>query len=311
VNSGGRRVLELKITNATIRFDWEPTACGDVPAVLGYQQQAVNCKTGNPFCEVPKFKLGSAHSYETLHDYVNNTLIVYLDGKRQKINVDYVETDPLNGQFDFLAEDGDLSDRLSACYFMHDFQIFPLPKADPHYNKHPGYPVSAPPVEDYHPKFLSQFGWHTVFDSVNCTCTSAAVWLDAVTYGGTQVTPPDIRAAQSDQSGGISLSDAADALATYGQTLHVHTGSFGSFSTALDAGPVIMAGLYSQIPRQYNSDLQFLGGHSMLALCFSDSKKAILVYDPLNTAPIWMPTGVVRAYMEAFGGGSCEYGATI
>lgn len=314
VNSGGRRVLELKIINATVKFDWDPTACGPAePTVAGYQQQAVNCKTGNPFCEVPKFLASSTHTYETLHDYVNDSLIVYVDGKRKIINVDYTETDPLIGHFDYLPEAGDISERMSVCYQVRDHQVFPLPKADPHFNKHPGYTGSP---EDYHPKQVEQLGWGTALDGYNCTCASACDYLDAVTYGAQTATPPQMRAAQSDQSGGISLADAAVALATYGITLHVHTGaSFTAFDAALDAGPVMMAGLYSQIPRGFNSQLNFLGGHSMMALCWSASKKAILVYDPLNTAPIWMPRQVVRNYMEAFtaslGGSGCDYGATI
>lgn len=309
VNSGGRRVLELKIVNVRAWFEWEPTACGPVGNVAGYQQQAVNCKTGNPFCEVPKFLLSSEHTYETLHDYVNDSLIVYVDGKRKIINVDYEEIDATIGHFNYLAEDGDISERMSVCYQPRDLQIFPLPKADPHFNKHPGY-VGSP--EDYHPKHVEQLGWHTNLDGYNCTCASAAVYLDAVTYGAQTATPPEIRAAQSDQSGGISLSDAADALATYGVTLHVHTGaSFASFDAALDAGPVMMAGLYSQIPRGFNSQLSFLGGHSMMALCWSTTKKAVLVYDPLNTAPIWMPKAVVQNYMEAFASGNCDFGATV
>jgi hypothetical protein len=312
INSGGRRVVELKITNSTVKFNWEPTACGPEQGVVGFQQKAVNCKedSGRPFCEVPKFLLSSEHTYETVHDYVNDSLVLYVDGKRLTWGVDYVETDPENGHFDYLVEDGDQSERLSACYNVRDHQIFPLPKADPHYNKHPGY-VGSP--EDYHPAHVAQLGWGTAFDAYNCTCATAAVYLDAVTYGAQRATPPEIRNRQSDFSGGISLFDAADALATYGVTLHVHSNAaFSSFDAALVAGPVMMAGLYSQIPAGFSSQLSFLGGHSMLALCWSETKKAILVYDPLNTAPIWMPTQMVRNYMEAFNGGSgCDYGATI
>lgn len=308
-NSGGRRVLELKITNATIRFDWEPTGCGDVQQVAGFQQQAVNCKTGDPFCEVPKFLTTSVHTHETLHDYVTNSLIVYVDGKRKTVNVDYVQTDPTHGQFDYLAEDGDLGERISVCYQVRDHQIFPLPKADPDFNKHPGY-VGSP--EDYHPRQVEQLGWGTAFDGYNCTCASACDYLDAVTYGAQTSTPPEIRNRQTDFSGGIDLFDAATALATYGVTLHVHFGQpFSDFDTTLSAGPTMIQGLYSQIPRGYSSQLSFLGGHCMMALCWSDTKNAILVYDPLNTAPIWMPTQMVRNYMEAFAGGNCDFGGTI
>lgn len=311
VNSGGRRVLELKIFDVAIKFDWMAQACGPTePNVAGFQQQAVNCNTNTLFCEAPKWKSGN--QYELLRDYVNNSPIVYYNGARLTIKTDYVLDDATAGLVTITAiPSGDQTDHLSVCYAVRDLQVFELPKADPKFNKHPGYVAPVTPPPGYHPHFVPQFGWGTIFDSVNCTCASAAMYLDAVTGGSQRATPPQIRAAQSDQSGGIGLDDAADALATYGVTLHVHTNTFAAFSAALDVGPVMIAGTYGQIPPQYNSDLPFTGGHSMMALCWSDSRKAVLVYDPLGTASMWMPSQVIRNYMEDFGGGSCEYGATV
>lgn len=300
--SSGHGGFAMKMINIAVTFKGFTVPSGSAVVFT-------NCYSpDSQFCEIPKWK--EDNIYETLRDYVSDSMSVFYQGKRQTMGVDYEMTDSENGLFEFLAGDNtDLSDDLSVCYYVRDPQIFPLAKADPHYNKHPGY-IGFP---GYHPRFLSQFGWGTEFDSANCTCAAAAMWLDAVTGGGTLVIPPDIRDHQSDFVGGISLSDAAVALAFYGQTLGVHTGDeWPVFVAALVAGPVMMAGSYSAITAAYSSQLGFTGGHSMMALCFSDTKRHVLVYDPLNVRQVWMPVNMIRSYMSVFtGGAGYDFGGVI
>lgn len=66
----------------------------------------------------------------------------------------------------------------------------------------------------YRPKFISQFGWGTKWDSENCDATAGAILLDRQTAGRKTATPPQVRALidSPNKSGGLSLTDVQMAL---------------------------------------------------------------------------------------------------
>jgi hypothetical protein len=166
--------------------------------------------------------------------------------------------------------------------------------------------------EYYRPAHVRQLGWGTSFDGLNCTMASACIALDRHTLGAKTATPPEMRAAQLDQSGGTDLNDA-DYAWNHGwnENLNVQYGvSWNTFMSMINNGRgAIVQGYYSQVPSYLKAQQNFNGGHAVYVNEFSSTGNA-LVYDPLAKSARWWPASVVRDYAEAFGGGNVSAGFT-
>jgi len=164
----------------------------------------------------------------------------------------------------------------------------------------------------YRPRHVRQLGWGSSLDGENCTMASACIALDRHTEGAKTCTPPRMRSLQDDQTGGTDLNDAAVAWSRgFSETLDVHWGtSWSAFVSMINGGRGgILQGTYSRITAQYSSQTSFDGGHAMYINEFRADGYA-LVYDPLASAPKWMPASMLQSYAEAFGGGGCNVAYT-
>ena len=160
----------------------------------------------------------------------------------------------------------------------------------------------------YRPRHVRQLGWGTPLDGSNCTMASACIALDRHTMGVETSTPPHMRSLQDDQTGGTDLNDAAVAwVRGWGEYLDVHYGdSWSSFVSMVNSGRgAILQGKYSRITNQYSAQPSFDGSHAMYVNEFRANGYA-LVYDPLATAPKWIPADMLQDYAETFTGGSCS-----
>lgn len=90
----------------------------------------------------------------------------------------------------------------------------------------------------YQPRFLSQLGWNTSHDLLNCTMATASIALDRHTLGRKRSTPPAMRAFSGDTSGGTSIYDAAAAWRKgYGETLDLAPNiSWDAFKAKVKSG---------------------------------------------------------------------------
>lgn len=104
----------------------------------------------------------------------------------------------------------------------------------------------------YRPRFVSQFDGSS-FASVNCTAAAGAMLLDRQTRGRIRATAADIRARQSDQSGGIDLPAVGAAFRTYGEELtRVTLPTVLALRNALAGGAgAILQGYYGSLPAAY------------------------------------------------------------
>ena len=160
----------------------------------------------------------------------------------------------------------------------------------------------------YRPRHVRQLGWGTALDGSNCTMASACIALDRHTMGVETSTPPHMRSLQDDQTGGTDLNDAAVAwVRGWSEYLDVHYGdSWSTFVSMVNSGRgAILQGQYSRIANQYSAQPSFDGSHAMYVNEFKADGYA-LVYDPLATAPKWMPADMLQDYAETFTGGSCS-----
>jgi hypothetical protein len=141
---------------------------------------------------------------------------------------------------------------------------------------------------------------------------SSAIALDRHTEGAKTATPPQMRAAQLDQSGGTDLADAAYAWSHgWSETLSVRYGlSWASFAAKINEGRgAIVQGMYSEVPHPYTAQPSFDGPHAVYVNEFNADGYA-LVYDPLATGPKWWPSAVLSDYALTFGGGTVNAGFT-
>lgn len=150
------------------------------------------------------------------------------------------------------------------------------------------------------------------FASANCTAASAAMALDAYTHGTIRVTPDQIRRAQSDQAGGISCTDAAEAWRRFGADLTVRS----DFDAALDrlraGNGVMVQGDYGSVPDRYAVQDSFDGGHCVYAVRIEDrpsGEDVARIHDPLSpTGAIYWPVSILTRYFDDLPGAELAWG---
>ncbi len=169
----------------------------------------------------------------------------------------------------------------------------------------------------YRPAFVSQFGWGSTYDGVNCTAAAGCMALDRHTRGVKTTNPPVLRSYQTDTVGGIDLNDVDTAFHVgFDENLEVATTSWATFAAEVDSGRgAILQGIYGELG-SYSLQTSFTGPHAM----YVNERREDgdwLVSDPIGTSPDegtqWIPDAVLRDYAETFGAGSvfCAFTATV
>lgn len=160
----------------------------------------------------------------------------------------------------------------------------------------------------YTPRFVSQFDG-SGYASVNCTAAAGAMLLDKQTRGRLQVSAADVRARQSDQSGGIDLAAVAAAFTVYGETLsRVTLPTVLALRNALAGGAgAILQGYYGSIPAAYRLQPTANIDHALYIDHVTQSGTSwwYWVMDPIGKgsyAGAWVPESAVRAFGWTTGG---------
>ncbi len=184
------------------------------------------------------------------------------------------------------------------------------------------HPVPSNPPDGYTPAWWASAGHSRVapitqFDggplqAANCTVASGAM-LARLAYG-IVTTGSQLRALQSDQSGGTTLGDLEAALHTgWGVQFAVAAITPLQLRALLYAGAgAVVQGTYADIPVGLRLDPEFTGGHAIYLDGFrppsAAGPAAYFVDDPIGLPAEgykggWWPADVVEKFATDFGGG--------
>jgi hypothetical protein len=227
-------------------------------------------------------------TFVTAYPYQPGSLEVRFEGQFLRPGVDVIEVDPATGKFR-VNDTRDLSGRLYVRYMPFGAKA----------NDWLGMATAQGGVV-YRPSPVLQYGWGTRFDGYNCGCACSAMALDRHTLGGTITTPPEHRAAQSDQSGGVDLFDIKDAWSDgWGKTFvlpGVHSWSF--FASMIEGGHgAIVQGRYDALPARLRFT-DFLEEHAIYVNERYDDG-SFYVIDPLHRLPVVYSESELRTYGES------------
>ena len=145
----------------------------------------------------------------------------------------------------------------------------------------------------------------------NCRMASIATGLDYHTKGGTLSTGAEMRARQSDQSGGTDSGDAAEAWDSYDEELRVRDGATWSDALSdLHAGRLVHLDVWAQACAGPCLSGTGAYGHT-IAVAPEQSGSRWLVADPWCSPPkwTWWEEALLREGAETWGD-MCYSGAT-
>jgi hypothetical protein len=145
----------------------------------------------------------------------------------------------------------------------------------------------------------------------NCRMASIACGLDYESAGIQTSSGADMRARQSDQSGGTDSGDAAEAWASYGQTLRIRDGeTFADVIDDLEDGRMVHLDVWAQACAGPCLSGSGAYGHT-IAVAPERSGTRWLTSDPWCSPPkwTWWEEALLEAGAETWGG-MCYTGAT-
>lgn len=254
-------------------------------------------------------------TYRTSHAYEPGSLHLAFQGITLVKGVDYEETDPSSGLFTLLKTlTTDSAAELSISYMGYG-EAFTDATTYPDYPANGGYPVPPPlPGEGgiYRPANQRQFGWGTVYDSVNCAMACSAMALDRHTLGrntrylGSPLSTPPAHRFYSGVTAvvGTGHDDVSRAWSTgWGESLtRLGNIPWGNLVYQVQSGRgVIVFGRYAYMASGYKKSATFDGPH---AVYINDqlSDGSFWGYDPIVGYPIVYPHNVLRTYADSYNG---------
>lgn len=152
----------------------------------------------------------------------------------------------------------------------------------------------------YKPRLVQQADG-SYFQWANCTCASAATAIDRHTLGAIRTSGAHMRNCQYDRSGGTDLMDMKLAWSRcYSKYLDVRLKiTWNTFIASVRAGRgAIVLGWYAELPSRYRAQSSASFGHAIYINEIRPTDGALLMYDPLNYRPIWVP----QIYIKRFAG---------
>jgi hypothetical protein len=247
--------------------------------------------------------------YYTRYPYVPGTLEVSINGRQLVIGQEYWETNPVTGQF-----------RINISGYPEGMLVR-YRIADPSASAHPGWgDYYIPPDGDghyldvpngryYRPRYRSQVGWGTRWDSYNCTPAACCHFIDRSTLGAKQPTPPEVNSAMQSIGvwrgyNGASINDAAAVNRQYYNQYVLNPGivSWNQFVQLIAEGRGAQLTGNSDALRPYGLNAPFTGFHA-LYVNEVRSDGYLFVYDSAfsinNTrgiTPGWYPGAAIRSY---------------
>ena len=140
--------------------------------------------------------------------------------------------------------------------------------------------------------------------SSNCRLASAAAGIDYHSRGSILSTGAEMRARQSDQSGGTDSGDAAEAWASYGETLRIRDGAtFADALYDLEAGRLVHLDVWAASCAGPCLSGTGAYGHT-IAVAPEQSGTRWLTSDPWCSPPkwVWWEEALLEAGAEQWGG---------
>lgn len=262
----------------------------------------------------PIFNPDGTITYQTQHPYAPGSLQLSFQGQALVKGVDYDELDPRAGTFIVyrLVPEENAGELYVEYYGYGDQNTVPLPGVPP---TEPGMPPPTPlpgPGGFYRPANQRQFGWGTVYDSVNCNMACSAMLLDRHTLGANtryvgypQSIPPSHRFYSNVTAiTGTGHDDAARAWKRgWGQS-YTYPGpvgwSYWVFQVQSGRGSTVF-GRYSAMDSQYKKSRTYDGPH---AIYINEQLQdgSFWGYDPIVGYPIVYPYSVLYNYARSYHG---------
>lgn len=261
--------------------------------------------------------------WNTQYPYVPGSLEVFIEGKPLRKPQDLQEIDPETGLFQInVPLDLTLTDSIRVRYMVPSGVLsaedWPVPDA-------PGWDGSDPrdggyytlPENDgsgrvYRPKFVSQLGWGSRLDGKNCVAAAGCMALDRHTLGQKRDTPPALRNATGDSSGGLRLDQIQNAINVRWSEVLVLPGviSYESFRNNINSGrgaiivgnsaAFVKYGLHAR--SEFNPNNIWVGPHGIY-VNQQRQNGDYYVYDPAfrknsryGISPGWYPARAIREY---------------
>ena len=145
----------------------------------------------------------------------------------------------------------------------------------------------------------------TTLANSNCRMASIATGIDFHTNGGTTSTGAEMRARQSDQAGGTDSGDAAEAWASYGQSLRIRDGeTFDDARADLVAGRFVHLDIWAKAMAPAGCPSGTAEYGHTIAVAPEKSGTRWLVSDPWCSPPkwAWIDESLLREASETWGG---------
>jgi hypothetical protein len=254
--------------------------------------------------------------FYTRYPYLPGTLSVSVNGQQLVIGQEYWETNPPTGQFRINL--GGSLDGMLVRYRIADPTASPNSGWDGFYFIPPdggGHYLDIPGGRYYRPRYRSQVGWGTQWDSYNCTPAAACHFIDRSTLGAKQPTPPEVNAAMQSIGvwhgySGASISDAAAVIRTYYKQYVLNPGivNWTNFVNLIaeGRGAQLTGNSSALIPWGLNAPAT---GFHALYVNEVRSDGYLFVYDSAfsinkryGITPGWYPPAAIQAYAAARSG---------
>ena len=253
--------------------------------------------------------------YYTRYPYIPGTLQVTINGRQLVIGQEYWESNPVTGQF--RVNISGYPDGMFVRYRIADPTASPHPGWADYYLPHdgPGHYQDIPNGRYYRPRYRSQVGWGTQWDSYNCTPAACCHFIDRSTLGAKQPTPPEVNSAMQSigvwrGTSGASINDAARVNREYYKQYVLNPGivNWNTFVNLLAEGRGAQLTGNSSALIPYGLNAPFTGFHALYVNEIR-SDGYMFVYDSafsLNNTqgitPGWYPPAAIQAYAEARSG---------
>lgn len=251
-------------------------------------------------------------TYYTQYPYAPGSLEVSINGIGLRQGTDFKETSPTTGKFEVYTHAiFNQVGEIKVKYLVADPNPSPIPDWVDYYRDSPSGTLGDQNGRFYRPRFRSQLGWGTEYDGLNCSAAAACMLLDRATMGRLQETPPEIRAASGDTSGGLSLDQIVNTLGPTYKEAMVNPGpiSWEAFLDNVAEGRGAQLTGHSSAFLSYNLHARseytgepFIGFHSI----YVNEVRAdeyCYVYDPAfrvgskyGITPGWYPPAAIRDY---------------
>jgi len=163
----------------------------------------------------------------------------------------------------------------------------------------------------YWPKHRYQLRADDPLRAWNCAAYSAAMFLDAVTLGGIDLTGAQVRARTDEPRGdpgspGLNMGQVVSVIRSLGVEIGgpASSNAAGLFARARLNAPILLPVIYRHVDLELRGDRNYLGPHMVLLYQVHADRAHYRVFDPLQKVYRWwgvvMTSRAWRAYGSSF-----------